>query len=64
MMMPMPQLVSGAESLAMGRRIRTDIHDSVIFMAYDLRLAAGKASVFDIDADAMGDRLQFDIYWI
>src|SRR5258705_8063431 len=60
-MVSMFKLMSGAESLAVRTRIRTDVDDGAIPVSNDLRFTVRKAPVFHLDADAMRDRLQLDV---
>ena len=59
--MPMPQLMPGAESPAVWRGIWTHVDDGAVLVSDDLRFAAREAPVLHLDADAMRDRLQFDV---
>jgi hypothetical protein len=63
-MMPVPEFVPSAEPPTMRRRIRTDIYDRAVPVSDNLSFAVCKTPVLHLDADAMGNRFQLDVYWV
>jgi hypothetical protein len=53
--------MSGAESLAAGSRIGTDVDNGAVSTSDYLRFTVHEPPVFDLDPDAMRDCLQLDI---
>jgi hypothetical protein len=61
MMVPMTHFVAGAESSPVRRRVWIDVHHRAVSEANNLSFATAEASVLDFNANAIRDRLQFDV---
>jgi hypothetical protein len=63
-MMPMTELMAGAEPFSVRFRFIMNIDDGAVPKADDLRLASNESPILHFRADTMSDRLKIDVFRI